>query len=172
LYGVTVYEEVERQFSVGDRVQFTAPERFTVDGKILTIANRARGTIGNIGRGGQVHLLMDSGKKVVLDGRRKKHLDHGYAVTSHSSQGLTEDRTIVDIDTDHAGELLVNRRTAYVGGSRSRAYLAFYTNDAERLTRLLDRDVSKQAALTREEVRLLARQHTPAVQAHGQSHAI
>ena len=120
LYGVTVYEEVERQFSVGDRVQFTAPERFTVDGEIITIANRARGTIEKIGRGGQVHLLMDSGKKVVLDRHRKKHLDHGYAVTSHSSQGLTEDRTIVDIDTDHAGELLVNRRTAYVGGSRSR----------------------------------------------------
>jgi ATP-dependent exoDNAse (exonuclease V) alpha subunit len=124
LCGVTVYQEGERTFSVGDRVQFTAPERFEVAGKKTTIANRARGTVEDIGRKGKLTIAMDTGKTVTVDAFRQKHLDHGYAVTSHSSQGLTADRTILAIDTDHASEMLVNQRMGYVGGSRPRDYLA------------------------------------------------
>jgi ATP-dependent exoDNAse (exonuclease V) alpha subunit len=35
-----------------------------------------------------------------------QHFDHGYAVTSHSSQGLTEDRVLVNMDTNTFSELL------------------------------------------------------------------
>jgi ATP-dependent exoDNAse (exonuclease V) alpha subunit len=45
---------------------------------------------------------------------------YGYAVTSHSSQGQTADRVLVHIDTEQAGEKLVNRRLAYVAVSRGR----------------------------------------------------
>jgi ATP-dependent exoDNAse (exonuclease V) alpha subunit len=35
---------------------------------------------------------MDAGRELQLDPRLHPHLDHGYAVTSHSSQGQTADR--------------------------------------------------------------------------------
>jgi hypothetical protein len=41
---------------------------------------------------------MDNGKSVSFDTQRMRHFDHGYAVTSHSSQGLTAERVLVNID--------------------------------------------------------------------------
>ncbi|PYT66714.1 MAG: hypothetical protein DMG39_25810 [Acidobacteria bacterium] len=45
---------------------------------------------------------------------------NGYAVTSHSSQGQTADRVLIHVDSERAGEKLVNRRLAYVAVSRGR----------------------------------------------------
>jgi len=36
---------------------------------------------------GRLSLKMDAGRDLQLDPRLHPHLDHGYAVTSHSSQG-------------------------------------------------------------------------------------
>ena len=44
--------------------------------------------------------------------REHAHLDHGYAVTSHSSQGQTAERGLIHVDTEKS-ELLVNNRFAY-----------------------------------------------------------
>jgi ATP-dependent exoDNAse (exonuclease V) alpha subunit len=38
---------------------------------------------------------MDGGREVDLDSAKNPHLDHGYAVTSHSSQGQTADRVLI-----------------------------------------------------------------------------
>jgi hypothetical protein len=55
---------------------------------------------------------------VDFDPSSSRHFDHGYAVTSHSSQGLTADRVLVNIDT--ASHLdLINSRLAYVSVSRA-----------------------------------------------------
>jgi UvrD-like helicase C-terminal domain len=75
------------------------------------------------------------------------HLDYGYAVTSHSSQGQTADRVLVHIDMDRTGEQLVNRRLAYVAISRGRYDVQIYTNDKTQLAAALDRDVSHRAAI-------------------------
>jgi ATP-dependent exoDNAse (exonuclease V) alpha subunit len=46
------------------------------------------------------------------------HFDHGYGVTNHSSQGLTADRVLVNIEmTGHPQ--LINSRFAYVAVSRA-----------------------------------------------------
>lgn len=42
-----------------------------------------------------------------------RHFDHGYAVTSHSSQGVTAERVLVNMDT-RAHPELINTRFAYV----------------------------------------------------------
>jgi LysR family hydrogen peroxide-inducible transcriptional activator len=73
--------------------QFTAPNRE------LGVANRDLGTIERIGQDGQLAVRMDNGKGVMFDPDEMRHFDHGYAVTSHSSQGLTADRVLVNIDT-------------------------------------------------------------------------
>ena len=123
LHGVTLYRETERAFSVGDRVQFTAPNRER------HIANRELGTIEKIDDSGNLQLRLDSGRTVAFNIKENPHLDYGYAVTSHSSQGQTADRVLVHVDTEQAGEKLVNRRLAYVAVSRGRYDAQIYTND-------------------------------------------
>jgi ATP-dependent exoDNAse (exonuclease V) alpha subunit len=66
---------------VGDRVQLTAPARE------LKTANRELGTVHGIDQDGRLSLKMDAGRDLQFDPRLHPHLDHGYAVTSHSSQG-------------------------------------------------------------------------------------
>src|SRR5260370_35053738 len=68
-------------------------------------------------------------------------------MTSHSSQGQTADRVLVHVDTEQAGEKLVNRRLAYVALSRGRHDAQVYTNDKDHLTEQLSRDVSHRSAM-------------------------
>src|SRR6266404_5906978 len=123
LHGVTLYRETQRKFSKGDRVQFTAPNREQ------HIANRELGTIQKIDDSGNLQLRLDSGRTVEFNIKDNPHLDYGYAVTSHSSQGQTADRVLVHIDTEQASEKLMNRRLAYVAVSRGRHDAQIYTND-------------------------------------------
>ena len=81
LHGVTLYRETERAFSKGDRVQFTAPNREQ------RIANREPATIEKIDESGNLRLRVDSGRTVAFNIKENPHLDYGYAMTSHSSQG-------------------------------------------------------------------------------------
>jgi DUF971 family protein len=141
LHGVTLYRETERAFSEGDRVQFTAPYQEQ------HVANRELGTIEKMDESGNIQLRMDSGRSVAFNVREHPHLDHGYAVTSHSSQGQTADRVLVHVDTEQAGEKLVNRRLAYVAVSRGRYDAQLYTNDKSHLTEQLSRDVSHRSAM-------------------------
>jgi ATP-dependent exoDNAse (exonuclease V) alpha subunit len=141
LHGVTLYRETERAFSVGDRVQFTAPNRER------HIANRELGTIGKVDDSGNLQLRLDSGRTVAFNIKENPHLDYGYALTSHSSQGQTADRVLVHVDTEQAGEKLVNRRLAYVAVSRGRYDAHLYTNDKGHLAEQLARDVSHRSAM-------------------------
>ena len=107
LSGVSVHREVEHEFSTGDRIQFTAPS------KELKVANRELGTIESVSSEGDLSIRLDSGREVRFNIREHAHLDHGYAVTSHNSQGQTAERVLIHVDTDKS-ELLVNNRFAYV----------------------------------------------------------
>lgn len=140
LAGVSVYREMESNFAVGDRIQFTVPD------KGLGISNRELGTINRITEDGLLSVRLDSGRQIDFDPSRIRHFDHGYAVTSHSSQGLTADRVLINIDTDTHPDL-INSRFAYVSVSRARIDAQIYTNDASNLTRSLSNDISKASAI-------------------------
>jgi len=145
-HGVSVFREEMRNFSVGDRIQFTAPANE------LKVANRELGTIENIGQGGRLSLKTDSGRAVELDLRKHLHLDHGYAMTSHSSQGQTADRVLIHVDTELGAKDLLNSRMAYVSVSRGRYDAQIYTNNAPTLGQELSRDVSHSPAIQQEPV--------------------
>ena len=91
---------------------------------------------------------MDGGKEktITFDPREMQHFDHGYAVTSHSSQGLTSERVLVNMDTGAHPDLL-NSRFAYVSVSRASHDAQIFTNDAATLAENLSRDVSKASAI-------------------------
>jgi ATP-dependent exoDNAse (exonuclease V) alpha subunit len=138
--GVSVYREQERTFSVGDRVQLTAPS------PDLKLANRELGTVEGIGQDGRISLKMDGGREVELDSVKHPHLDHGYAVTSHSSQGQTADRVLIHVDTELGVKDLLNNRMAYVAVSRGAYDAQIFTNDREKLGAALGHDVSHSSA--------------------------
>jgi ATP-dependent exoDNAse (exonuclease V) alpha subunit len=84
--------------------------------------------IENICANGNIAVRLEDGRTVHFNATEHAHLDRGYAVTSHSSQGQTADRVLVHVDTDKS-ELLVNDRFAYVSVSRGQYDAQIYTND-------------------------------------------
>lgn len=139
LTGVSIYEEIARPFASGDRIQFTAPD------KKLGVANRELGAIENI-RGSELAVRLENGRSVHFDASQNRHFDHGYAVTSHSSQGLTSDRVLINVDSQAHPELL-NSRFAYVAVSRARYEAQIFTDDASRLNAHLGKEITKTSAL-------------------------
>jgi hypothetical protein len=141
LQGVTLYRETERAFAAGDRVQMTAPDRER------GVPNRELGTVERIDASARMEIRRDSGRASSFDAAERRHLDYGYAVTSHSSQGQTAGRVLVHVETQRASEKLVNQRLAYVAVSRGQYDARIYTDDKVKLARALDRDVSHRCAL-------------------------
>jgi conjugative relaxase-like TrwC/TraI family protein len=141
LKGVNVYREVDREFAPGDRLQFTVPN------KDLRVANRDLGTVTVIEDTKMTVRLDDkTHRTVTFDTVEFRQFDHGYAVTSHSSQGLTAGRVLANIDTDYSRNL-INSRLAYVAISRASDDARVYTNNAETLGDRLASDITKSAAV-------------------------
>ena len=57
LAGISVYREIERHFAVGDRIQFTAPE------KSLGIANRDMAVIDSVTPEARICVRLDGGRQ-------------------------------------------------------------------------------------------------------------
>jgi ATP-dependent exoDNAse (exonuclease V) alpha subunit len=106
--------------------------------------------VEGIGEDGRLSLTMDGGRAVELDPEKHPHLDHGYAVTSHSSQGQTADRVLIHVDTELGAKDLLNNRMAYVAVSRGAHDAQLFTNDREKLSSALGHDVSHQSAYATE----------------------
>ena len=140
LTGVSVYQEIDREFSVGERIQFTAPD------KSLGVANRDLAVIEAIHPDGGVIAGLSDNRRIEFNAREHPHFDHGYAVTSHSSQGLTAERVLVHADTGVHPNLL-NSRFAYVSVSRASHDAVVFTDDVAKLGPQLGADVSKTSAL-------------------------
>jgi SNF2 family DNA or RNA helicase len=85
-------------------------------------------------------------EELVDQAREHPHLDHGYAVTSHSSQGQTAERVLIHVDTELAAKDLLNSRMAYVAVSRGAEDAQLFTNDREKLPQALGHDVSHESA--------------------------
>lgn len=139
LSGVSVYREAEREFAEGDRIQFRAPfsEKRVANGELATIAK-----IGDE----EMTVKFDGGREVSFEKDHFRHIDHGYAVTSHSSQGTTVDRVLINADTSES-RVLLNDRMGYVAVSRAREDAIIYTNSIEELRGALDRRVDKEMAV-------------------------
>lgn len=142
--GVSVFRQEMRSFSAGDRIQFTAPA------EEVKIANRELGNITSIDADGRLSLKMDSGRSLEVDPNKHPHLDLGYAMTSHSSQGQTANRVLIHVDTELGAKNLLNNRMAYVSVSRGAHDAQIFTNDREKLPTALGHNVSRQSAVAPE----------------------
>jgi hypothetical protein len=140
LTGVSVYREIEREFSIGDRMQFTAPD------KSLGVANRDLAVVEAIHPDGRLLVRLDNHRQIEFNANKHRHFDHGYALTSHSSQGLTAERVLVYADRRVHPDLL-NSRFGYVSISRASHDATLFTDDMKKLGAQLGTDVSKTSAL-------------------------
>jgi ATP-dependent exoDNAse (exonuclease V) alpha subunit len=95
---------------------------------------------------GRLSARLDNNRQIEFNSSEHRHFDHGYAVTSHSSQGLTAERVLVHADTSVHPDLL-NSRFGYVSISRASHEATLFTDDIAKLSPQLGADVSKTSAL-------------------------
>jgi conjugative relaxase-like TrwC/TraI family protein len=91
-----------------------------------------------------VTVRTERGSIVAIPAHRPMNLQHGYATTIHSSQGLTSNRVLIDANTR---SLTTNRAAFYVAISRPRFDLKLYTDRAGELRKAVARVPKKFAAL-------------------------
>ncbi len=140
LTGVSVYREALHKFSVGDRIQFTASD------KTLRIANRDLAIVESINLDEHISAQLTNGHKIEFDAAAYRHFDNGYAITSHSVQGLTAERVLINADTGVHPDL-IGSRFGYVAISRASHEATVFTNDIGQLRNRLSTEVSKSSAV-------------------------
>jgi len=146
----------DRAGKAGGKIANPADER---------ISNGALGTIGSIDQTGTARITLDSGKSYRLDLHAVRYVDHGYAVTSHSSQGKTTRNVLTVVDTKHS-KLLVNRQQFYVSASRAKEQARIYTDSLTALPGAVRRSHEKTSAVEhvpRVEPKARAEQLEPAI---------
>jgi Ti-type conjugative transfer relaxase TraA len=135
-------EHGEREFAVGDRVIFTRNH------KGLGVKNGQLGTLESwrisAGTGAlEFRVRMDGGEVVKVDPGQYGHLDHGYAMSVHKSQGVTADNVAVLVS-----EVMADQEWSYVAVSRHRQRLRVFVPEgaAEELEGALGRSRQKGLA--------------------------
>jgi len=134
---LSVYEKTRSELALGDWA------RITRNSPALDVSNGDRVRVVGV-KADRVELENDKGRRIELDGSRPLHLEHAYATTVHSAQGLSTDRMMVDLDTR---SLTTGRDLYYVAISRARYQATIYTNSRSELPEALNRETVKTAAL-------------------------
>jgi ATP-dependent exoDNAse (exonuclease V) alpha subunit len=125
--------------AIGDRIQFRAPD------KVLRVVNGEFASVVGLNEH-QASLRLDNDREIKAGLSHLRHIDYGYASTSHSAQGATVDRVIVNVDSIRSAQL-VNQKQFYVSLSRARSDARIYTDDMEALGRAVGRLPQKSIAL-------------------------
>ena len=108
----------EREFSIGERIIFKNNDR------ALGVKNGMLGTVTRLDEGG-LALRLDQGRELQLRLSDYNHIDYGYAVTVHKSQGVTVDKAFV------YGSKTMDRHLTYVAMTRHRLEVGFYSSKQE-----------------------------------------
>lgn len=116
------YRAETREVASGDRILFTKNDQDT------GFRNGERGTITKID-GEKLMVRMDSGVTRDVDLSQYKHLEHGYASTSHSAQGQTVNHAMIHHNTERGAH---GDRETYVNVTRVRESATVYTQDRDK----------------------------------------
>ncbi len=132
-------ERGERQFAENDRILFLKNERD------LGVKNGSLGTVEKASRE-SLSVRLDDGRKVEIDLKIYRHVDHGYAATVHKAQGMTIDRSHVLATPG------MDAHSSYVALSRHRTGTALHYGrddfkDEAQLRHTLARERPKDMAL-------------------------
>jgi conjugative relaxase-like TrwC/TraI family protein len=134
---LSVYEKTRSELAPGDWA------RITRNSPALDVSNGDRVRVLDVSAE-RIGLENEKGRRIELDGGRPLHLEHAYATTVHSAQGLSTDRMMVDLDTR---SLTTGKDLYYVAISRARYEAKVYTNSRTELPAAISREPVKTAAL-------------------------
>jgi Ti-type conjugative transfer relaxase TraA len=135
-------EDGVRQFAAGDQIVFLKNDRRlgVKNGMLARVAEASPGRIvAELGEG-------DARRRIEVEQRTYRNIDHGYATTIHKSQGATIDRVKV------LASLSLNRHLTYVAMTRHREDVTLYYGKrsfamAGGLSKVLERRDAKATTL-------------------------
>ena len=131
------------ELSNGDRIRITGNGL-----KEQGITNGMRGEVLEASED-RIRLAFDNGREASIPVEKKPlEIDHGYAQTGHSAQGLGAKTVILDLPS---GSQTLNRRSFYTNLTRTKEDVIAFTDDRERLTRAVTWEKDKTMALDMEE---------------------
>nr|WP_232464576.1 MobF family relaxase [Bordetella genomosp. 8] len=134
---LSVYQPVEAELSAGDWVRITRNDaaRDLVNGARLEVVAVTPTSV-----------TLKSGERTVLLEARSAplHLDRAYATTSHSAQGLTADRVLMNAESFSR---TTKQDVYYVALSRARYQVEVYTDNRNKLPGSVARHEDKTTAL-------------------------
>ena len=138
-----VYDVVEKNFGVGDRVMFQKND------KAVDVKNGQTGVVKSIDEEGNA--AIDIGKSGIVEcnlnnrgDRAYTYLDHAYCITSHKSQGSTYDKCIAVYDVSNHK---TNFNEFYVAATRQREDVSIYTNSKEKFKEQAQEEQDKISTL-------------------------
>jgi hypothetical protein len=133
---LSVYQEHRSELSPGDWV------RVTRNDAALDLVNGQRLQVVAVSVD---HVTLQTGnRRVDLAANKPLHLDHAYATTAHSSQGLTCDRVLYNAESHSR---TTAQDTYYVSISRERHSVKVFTNDETMLPKAVSTGRTKGLAL-------------------------
>ncbi|WP_017166300.1 MobF family relaxase [Xanthomonas phaseoli] len=150
---LSVYRLERAELSVGDTVRINRND----PGRDLTNGDRMRvaGVIGGVVKLESVEQRDGRPARAFeLPTNRPLHLEHAYASTVHSSQGLTNDRVLIALDTKSR---TTSMNLYYVAISRACHEARVYTNSVKELPAAIARRFDKTTALAIQRERQLQR---------------
>lgn len=113
-------ERGERQFAAGDRVIFLKND------SDLGVKNGTTGTVEQSADGRLTVKIDESDRSVEVQQDKYAHIDHGYGMTVHKSQGVTVDRA------HYAPSGMTHREMSYVALSRQRETVEMHVTREQR----------------------------------------
>lgn len=136
-FAASLYTRTEIDIAPGDVLRISKNDRARglLNGdrvKVETVSERA------------IVVRTPKGAQVTLPTDLPLHIQHGYATTVHSAQGLTARRVLIDVNT---ASLTTHRAAFYVAISRPQYDLKLYADDGMRLRSAVARIPKKFAAL-------------------------
>jgi len=126
-----VYRPAQLTLAAGDRIRITAGGT-TKEGKHRLNTGTLL-TVRGFNRSGD--LIVDHGWVIDKDWG---HITHGYAITSHASQGATVDKEFVGISSQSFPA--TDQRTAYVALTRGREKVVVFTDNRAELLKAVNRE--------------------------------
>lgn len=150
---LSVYHLERSELAVGDTIRINRND----PGLDLTNGDRMRVAviIGGVVRLASVEQRDGRPQRTLeLLASKPLHLEHAYASTVHSSQGLTNDRALIALDTKSR---TTSMNLYYVAISRARHEARIYTNSAHELPTAIARRFDKTTALAVQHERQLVK---------------
>ena len=133
------YEKNLIEISIGELIKFTQND------KNKGIVNNDEFIVSKISE--NIILLksnQDTNKTIAISKSELKHIDYSYTKTIHASQGLTADKTILELDYRSP---TTSKNVYYVGVSRARHSVKIYTNDIEKTKIAVQKEQIKTSSL-------------------------